>query len=107
MCVGTPVDRGPYDTYSPFYAHALRSEIDPDRQRGVEPVSVYLSSFPGESRALLPRDHDLARLSGVEDLVGLFCLGEREGVGHRRLGVKSFAGEVLQKLSHLEDPANP
>src|SRR5215211_5563079 len=62
---------------------------------------------PGVRSIILPEDHDLAGLAGVEGLVGLFCVGEREGVGDGRLGVQTFALQMLEEISHLVDTADP
>src|SRR5215210_5148925 len=56
---------------------------------------------------VLREDHDLARLAGVEGLVGPFSVGEGEGVGDGRLGVQTFALQMLEEPSHLVDTADP
>ena len=51
--------------------------------------------------------HDLARLAGVEGLVGLSGVGEREGVGDGRLGMQTFADKMFEEPFHLVDAADP
>src|SRR5215210_1550820 len=84
----------PRDKY-PAYSHRLPS-----------PSSVLPNGMSAGS-VFAPGDHDLARLARVEGLVGLLRLGEREGMGYGRLGVKALAGEVFEKLPHLVEPADP
>src|SRR5919112_2119434 len=56
---------------------------------------------------VVPEDHDLACLAGVEGLVGSLGVGEREGVSYGRLGVKTFAVQMFEEASHLVDTADP